>query len=30
MLIMSSNIASHVASTTPTAFIARLQLRGCT
>ena len=29
MLITSSNISSHVASTTPTAFIALLQLRGC-
>jgi len=29
MLITSSNISSHVASTTPTAFIALLQLLGC-
>lgn len=29
MLITSSKISSHVASTTPTAFIALLQLLGC-
>jgi hypothetical protein len=29
MLIISSNISSQLASTTPTAFIARLQLLGC-
>lgn len=29
MLITSSKTSSHVASTTPTAFIALLQLLGC-